>query len=36
MKTIYATAGIEFNFSKPYIQELMNFLADQIKKLEES
>jgi oligoendopeptidase F len=36
MKTIYATAGIEFNFSKPYIQELMNFLADQIKKIEES
>jgi oligoendopeptidase F len=33
IKTIYATAGIEFNFSKSYIQELMNFLADQIKKM---
>jgi oligoendopeptidase F len=36
MKTIYATAGIEFNFSKPYIQELMDFLADQLKKIAES
>lgn len=36
MKTIYAAAGIEFNFSKAYIAELMSFLAEKIKNLEES
>jgi oligoendopeptidase F len=36
IKEIYTTAGIEFNFSKAYIQELMDFLAQKIKELEES
>jgi oligoendopeptidase F len=36
IKEIYATAGIEFNFSQTYIQELMDFLAQKIQKLEES
>lgn len=30
MKEIYATAGIEFNFSKSYISELMRFLKEKI------
>ncbi|MFM6947426.1 MAG: M3 family oligoendopeptidase [Aquirufa sp.] len=30
MKEIYATAGIEFNFSKKYISELMDFLKKQL------
>jgi oligoendopeptidase F len=30
MKEIYATAGIEFNFSKKYISELMAFLVEKI------
>ncbi|MHA8066066.1 M3 family oligoendopeptidase [Aquirufa sp. ROCK2-A2] len=30
MKEIYATAGIEFNFSKKYISELMDFLKEQL------
>jgi len=33
MKDIYATAGIEFNFSKKYISELMEFLKGKIAKL---
>ena len=36
IKEIYATAGIEFNFSQAYIQELMDFLAQKIQQLEES
>jgi oligoendopeptidase F len=36
IKEIYATAGIEFNFSQTYIQELMDFLAQKIQQLEES
>ncbi len=36
IKEIYATAGIEFNFSQVYIQELMDFLAQKIQQLEES
>ena len=36
IKEIYATAGIEFNFSQDYIQELMDFLAQKIHQLEES
>lgn len=33
MKEIYATAGIEFNFSKKYISELMEFLKGKIEEL---
>lgn len=33
---IYQTAGIEFNFSKEYIQELMDFLLEKIKQIEEN
>ncbi len=33
MKEIYATAGIEFNFSKKYISELMEFLKEKINAL---
>lgn len=36
IREIYATAGIEFNFSQAYIQELMDFLAQKIQQLEES
>ena len=36
IKEIYTTAGIEFNFSQAYIQELMDFLAQKIQQLEES
>jgi oligoendopeptidase F len=36
IKSIYAQAGIEFNFSEGYIAELMLFLAEKIKNLEES
>jgi oligoendopeptidase F len=36
IKEIYATAGIEFNFSQAYIQELMDFLGQKIQQLEES
>ena len=36
IKAIYAKAGIEFNFSEGYIAELMSFLAEKIKNLEES
>lgn len=34
IREIYATAGIEFNFSQGYIAELMDFLMQKIKKLE--
>ncbi len=30
---IYKTAGIEFNFSKEYISELMNFVKEELEKL---
>lgn len=33
MKDIYAKAGIEFNFSKKYISELMQFLKEKISEL---
>ena len=33
MKEIYSTAGIEFNFSKKYISELMEFLKGKISEL---
>lgn len=33
MKEIYSTAGIEFNFSKKYISELMDFLKGKISEL---
>jgi oligoendopeptidase F len=33
---IYKTAGIEFNFSKEYIQELIIFLLEKIKEIEEN
>ncbi len=36
IKSIYAKAGIEFNFSEGYIAELMSFLSEKIKNLEES
>lgn len=34
MKTIYETAGIEFNFSADYIKELMDFVKSELKKLD--
>ena len=33
MKTIYETAGIEFNFSSDYIKELMDFVKSELDKL---
>ncbi len=30
---IYQTAGIEFNFSRSYVKELMQFINDELKKL---
>lgn len=33
IKTIYQTAGIEFNFSKSYIKELMQFLQSELNDL---
>lgn len=35
MKTIYETAGIEFNFSAGYIQQLIDFVKEELKKLED-
>jgi oligoendopeptidase F len=32
---IYKTAGIEFNFSAPYIKELMSFVKGELKKISE-
>jgi oligoendopeptidase F len=34
MKTIYETAGIEFNFSADYIKELMIFVKSELEKLD--
>ncbi len=34
IKQIYETAGIEFNFSKSYVEELADFVRDELKKLE--
>jgi oligoendopeptidase F len=34
MKTIYETAGIEFNFSAGYIKELMDFVKNELEKLD--
>ncbi|MBK0383424.1 M3 family oligoendopeptidase [Pedobacter sp. SD-b] len=34
MKTIYETAGIAFNFSAPYIKELMDFVRLELEKLD--
>jgi oligoendopeptidase F len=31
---IYRNAGIEFNFSKEYVQELMQFVSDELEKLD--
>lgn len=35
MIEVYQTAGIEFNFSAPYIKELIGFVKDQLKKIDE-
>ncbi len=35
MKSIYQTAGIEFNFSADYIQQLINFVKYELQKLED-
>jgi oligoendopeptidase F len=35
MKTIYRTAGIEFNFSADYIQQLIDFVKEELQKLED-
>lgn len=35
MKTIYETAGIQFNFSAAYIHELVDFVKSELKKLED-
>ncbi|MDA9554760.1 M3 family oligoendopeptidase [Pelobium sp.] len=35
IKTIYETAGIQFNFSAAYIKELMAFVTQELKKLDE-
>ncbi|MFC5285294.1 M3 family oligoendopeptidase [Pedobacter alpinus] len=35
MKEIYSTAGIEFNFSAPYIKQLMDFVKQELQKLED-
>ena len=34
IKEIYETAGIEFNFSAPYVKELADFVKDELAKLE--
>ncbi|SKB28412.1 M3 family oligoendopeptidase [Daejeonella lutea] len=34
IKQIYETAGIEFNFSKSYVKELVEFVKDELKKLD--
>ena len=34
IKEIYETAGIEFNFSADYVQELAAFIKDELKKLD--
>lgn len=34
IKEIYETAGIEFNFSADYVNELANFIKDELKKLD--
>lgn len=36
IQEIYQTAGIEFNFSKDYIQELIHFLLEKIREIEEN
>ncbi len=35
IKEIYATAGIEFNFSSAYIRELMDFVKSELAKLDD-
>jgi oligoendopeptidase F len=35
MIEVYQTAGIEFNFSAPYIKELIAFVKDELKKIDE-
>lgn len=35
MKEIYKTAGIEFNFSAAYIKQLMDFVKQELQKLED-
>jgi oligoendopeptidase F len=35
MKEIYQTAGISFDFSSAYIQELIDFVKDELRKLDE-
>jgi oligoendopeptidase F len=35
MIEVYQTAGIEFNFSAPYIKELIGFVKDELKKIDE-
>lgn len=35
IKTIYETAGIEFNFSGDYIKDLMSFIKQELKNLED-
>ncbi len=34
IKQIYETAGIEFNFSKSYVEELADFVKEELKKLD--
>ncbi|MBU0697637.1 MAG: M3 family oligoendopeptidase [Bacteroidetes bacterium] len=34
MKTIYQTAGIEFNFSADYIKQLIDFVKEELQKLD--
>jgi len=34
IKDIYKAAGIEFNFSQAYVKELVDFIKDELKKLD--
>lgn len=34
IKEIYKTAGIEFNFSQAYVKELVDFIKDELKKID--